>query len=92
MPTTDTPLLLWGMPQGAEWIIIAFIALLLFGTRLPAVARSMGRGITEFKRGLKDPTDDEESGDGDDDRSKLNAPSDAEVKSAVRDDVTSDAK
>ena len=36
-----------------EWIIILAIALLLFGHRIPGMARSLGAGITEFKRGLK---------------------------------------
>ena len=58
--------LLWGMPNGMEWVVIAFVALLLFGNRLPGVARSMGQGINEFKRGLKDGTDGGD-GDGDDD-------------------------
>jgi sec-independent protein translocase protein TatA len=44
-------------PGGAElWIVLA-IVLLLFGHRIPAMARSMGSGIVEFKRGLKDPED-----------------------------------
>ncbi len=53
------PVILAWMPAGGEWIVIAGIALLLFGNRLPGVARSLGRGINEFKRGLKDePKDD----------------------------------
>ena len=36
-----------------ELLIVLGIVLLLFGaTRLPQVARSMGKSITEFKRGL----------------------------------------
>ncbi len=37
-----------------EWIVILVVVLLLFGHRLPGMARSLGSGITEFKRGLKD--------------------------------------
>ena len=43
-----------GMPGGSEWIIIGVVALLIFGKRLPEVARSVGKGIVEFKRGLAD--------------------------------------
>src|SRR2546422_5775557 len=49
-----------GMPGGAEWIIIAAIGLLLFGKRLPEVGKSLGKGIVEFKRGLKGIEDDVE--------------------------------
>lgn len=44
----------FGLPNGMEWIIILVVILLLFGHRLPGMARSLGSGITEFKRGLKD--------------------------------------
>ena len=36
-----------------EWIIILVIALLLFGHRIPSMAKSLGSGIVEFKKGLK---------------------------------------
>jgi len=35
-----------------EMIVISLIALLLFGKRLPEVARSLGKGLVEFKKGL----------------------------------------
>lgn len=41
------------MPGPFEMLIIAGVALLLFGKRLPDVARSLGSSITEFKQGLK---------------------------------------
>ncbi|MCL4192001.1 MAG: twin-arginine translocase TatA/TatE family subunit [Thermoguttaceae bacterium] len=37
-----------------ELMIVGVIALLLFGNRLPSVMRSLGSGISEFKRGLND--------------------------------------
>ena len=37
-----------------ELLIALGILLLLFGTRLPSIARSMGKSITEFKRGMHD--------------------------------------
>lgn len=39
-----------GMP---EMFIIGTIAVLLFGNRLPGLARSLGRSAVEFKNGLK---------------------------------------
>jgi sec-independent protein translocase protein TatA len=39
-------------------IIIAAIAFLLFGNRLPSVMRSLGRSVTEFKKGVAGIEDD----------------------------------
>ena len=35
-----------------ELMVIMLIVVLLFGTRVPAVARSLGESIRNFKRGL----------------------------------------
>ena len=35
-----------------EIIVVAGIALLLFGNRLPDLARSMGKGLMELKKGM----------------------------------------
>lgn len=37
-----------------ELVIIGIIAVMLFGSRLPSVARSFGKSIVEFKKGMKD--------------------------------------
>lgn len=42
-----------GMPGPLEMMVIAGIVLLLFGNRLPSVMRSLGKGIVEFKKGVK---------------------------------------
>jgi len=51
-------LAIFGLPGGSEWIIILIVALLLFGPRLPSVMRSIGKGVVEFKKGLRDVEDD----------------------------------
>ncbi len=51
-------LLAWGMPGTTELVIIAVIALVIFGRRLPDVARSVGKSIVEFKKGIRDVKDD----------------------------------
>jgi len=48
------------MPGGWEWIIILIVALLIFGKRLPEVMKSLGRGIVEFKKGVKGVDDEVE--------------------------------
>jgi len=60
-------MLAFGWPGGAEWIVLLVIGLLIFGRRLPEVGRSLGKGIVEFKRGIKgieDEIDEESSHDG----------------------------
>ncbi len=41
-----------------EILIIGGIAVLLFGNRLPSVARSVGRSFIEFKKGMRGIEDD----------------------------------
>jgi sec-independent protein translocase protein TatA len=37
---------------GPEIVIVGFVALLIFGNRLPGVMRSLGKSVTEFKKGV----------------------------------------
>lgn len=43
-----------GLPAGSEWLIILIIVVLLFGIgRLSRIGGELGRGIREFRRGLR---------------------------------------
>lgn len=41
-----------------ELMIVGVIAVLLFGSRLPEVGRSLGKSIVEFKKGMRDIQDE----------------------------------
>ena len=47
-----------GIPGSWEWIIVLIVALLIFGKRLPGTMRSIGKGVVEFKKGLKGVKDE----------------------------------
>jgi sec-independent protein translocase protein TatA len=38
-----------------ELMVVAFVSLLIFGNRLPSVMRSLGKSVTEFKKGSLGP-------------------------------------
>jgi len=45
-----------------ELVVLAVLGVLLFGRKLPEVGRSIGKGIVEFKKGLKGLEDEVDSG------------------------------
>lgn len=45
-----------------ELVIVGLVILVLFGSRLPKVMRSLGQGIVEFKRGVQGIEDDGAAG------------------------------
>ena len=54
-----------GMPQGAEWLVILAIVILVFGAaKLPDLARGTGQALRIFKsetKGLKDDEAEDEA-------------------------------
>jgi sec-independent protein translocase protein TatA len=78
----------FGLPGGPELLIILFIAVLLFGAnKLPALARSSGQAMGEFKRGRQELEDEIKRGveAGDDDTTESDATSEIETESGSED-------
>lgn len=51
-----------GMPQGAEWLVILAIVVLVFGAaKLPELARSSGQALRIFKSETKGLRDDDKA-------------------------------
>ena len=40
-----------------ELLVVLVIALLIFGRRLPDIAKSLGKSLTEFKKGIHEAED-----------------------------------
>jgi len=58
---TTTLALFNNLFQGPDLIILMVIGLLIFGKRLPEVGRGLGKGIVEFRKGLKGVEDEVEA-------------------------------
>ena len=68
---------MFSMPGGWEWLIILIVALLIFGKRLPEVMKSLGKGIVEFKKGVKGVEEDVEESSSKSTQKKIEVEKDA---------------
>ena len=78
----------FGLPGGPELLIILLIAVLLFGAnKLPALARSSGQAMGEFKRGRQELEDEIKRGveASDDDTHAATATPEIETESGADD-------
>jgi sec-independent protein translocase protein TatA len=50
---------------GSPWqlLVVLIVVLMLFGKRLPELMRSLGASMTEFKKGIKQGNEDDDSGE-----------------------------
>jgi len=51
------PYLAFWTPGPLELVVILAVLVLVFGKRLPDIARSVGRSLTEFKKGINEAKD-----------------------------------
>lgn len=55
-------IMLWALGTG-EIILIALVVLLIFGgKKIPELMRGIGKGVSQFKKGIKDVDDEIKSG------------------------------
>ena len=56
--TEQIHVLAFWTPGPLEIILILAVLIVLFGRRLPEIARNFGKSLTEFKKGIKETQDE----------------------------------
>lgn len=54
LPVSTAASIAFGMPSYGELMVLLVVGLLIFGRRLPEVGRTVGKSITQLRRGLQD--------------------------------------
>ena len=86
----DTSILAFLPPIGiTEMLVVGGVALLIFGNKLPDVGRSLGKGIVEFKKGIKGVKDEIDEVDRDvDDAADASLEAESKQKDTESDEST----
>ncbi len=74
-----------------EIVIILIVAVVLFGSRLPQLGRSLGKGLVSFRRGINEMKDEIANAANEDASAKEKSASNAAVKKAAEDVSVYDA-
>ncbi len=86
--STQQTLAFLSMPGHLEWLVILVVALLIFGKRLPELARSVGKSLTEFKKGINEAKESTDEIADDVKKIKSDVVNDAKQASGLNDNKT----
>ena len=77
-------------PGPLELIIILVVAVLIFGRRLPEIARGLGKSLTEFKKGLHEAKETKEDLEKDIQQLKDDVVKETKEAAGLDDDINTD--
>ena len=77
-------------PGPLELIIILVVAVLIFGRRLPEIARGLGKSLTEFKKGLHEVKETKEDLEKDVQQLKDDVIKETKEAAGLDDDINTD--
>ncbi|GAA3544257.1 twin-arginine translocase TatA/TatE family subunit [Nocardioides daeguensis] len=82
-----------GMPQGAEWLVILAIVVLVFGAaKLPDLARGTGQALRIFKAETKGLRDDDDKKKPTTSTGELNAADDVRLDDVAEGEIVEDRR
>ena len=84
------PFLAFWTPGPLELVIILVVAVLIFGRRLPEIARGVGKSVTEFKKGIHEVKETKDEVMDDVNKIKDDVVNEVKEASEIEDDIDGD--